>query len=51
MNSEDINTTVNISIIHIHSKTQQYNKAEPGSPFTLAAMPRPGLRRQNASLD
>lgn len=51
MNSEDINTTVNISIIHIHSKTLQYNKAEPISPFTLPATLRPALRRQSASLD
>lgn len=51
MNSEDINTTVNISIIHIHSKTLQYNKAEPISPFPLPATLRPALRRQSASLD
>lgn len=27
MNSEDINTAVNISIIHIHFKALQHNKA------------------------
>lgn len=29
MNSEDINTAVNISIIHIHFKALQHNKAVP----------------------
>lgn len=29
MGSEDINTTVNISIIHIHFKALQHNKAVP----------------------
>lgn len=29
MNSEDINTAVNISIIHIHLKALQHNKAVP----------------------
>lgn len=29
MNFEDINTAVNISIIHIHFKSLQHNKAVP----------------------
>lgn len=29
MNSEDINTDVNISIIHIHFNALQHNKAVP----------------------
>lgn len=29
MNSEDINTAVNLSIIHIHFKALQHNKAVP----------------------
>lgn len=51
MNSEDINTTVNLSITHIHPKTLQDNTAEPLSLFSLPATIRPALRRHKASLD
>lgn len=38
MNSEDINTAVNISIIHIHFKALQHNKAVPISHLNSLAL-------------
>ena len=51
MNSEDINTTVNISIIHIHFKALQHNKALPISHLNSEAVLGSVLRRQNGFLD
>lgn len=51
MNSEDINTTVNISIIHIHFKALQHNKAVPISHLNSEAVLGSALRRQNGFLD
>ena len=51
MNSEDINTAVNISIIHIHFKAVQHNKAVPIPHLKLLAILGGGLCRPNAFLD
>lgn len=51
MNSEDINTAVNISIIHIHFKALQHNKAVPIFHLKLLAVLGSVLRRLNALLD
>lgn len=51
MNSEDINTTVNIYIIHIHFKALQHNKAVPISHLNSEAVLGSALRRQNGFMD
>lgn len=51
MNSEDINTAVNISIIHIHFKALQHNEAVSIPHLKSEAVLRSGLCRQNGSLD
>lgn len=51
MNSEDINTAVNISIIHIHFKALQHNKAVSILHLKSEAVLRSVLCRQNGSLD